>query len=289
MQIRLGLDGGGTGCRAQARLPDGRLTPVFTGGPANVYSDPDGAIEQIRTLAHRTLEAARALAPSMQTDRPQVRAVLGLAGASETDAAPQLQAALGFDSMKVLGDLEIALIGAFRSDDGIIAALGTGSAFARQVAGQMRRIGGYGFVLGDEGSGAWLGRAALARALHARDGLIAPGPLTDALWRDFGTLAAMLAFARGATPAQFAARAPLILDCAAQGCPVARGLLDDASADVARAIAALQPVGALLPVALVGGLGDALAGHLSAGGALPWPRHTPLGTPLEGALWLASH
>lgn len=288
MRICLGIDGGGSGCRARAQLADGRMTPEFSGGPANVYSDPETAVANIAALAGRTLDAARQMLGEGGAALP-VHAALGLAGASELGAAERLRAALGFACIEVTGDVEAALSGAFRDADGIIAAIGTGSVYGGQIGGRMQRRGGYGFILGDEGSGAWLGRKALQRSLHARDGLIAPGPLTERIWARHGSLAAMLEFTRGARPADYAALAPEVLTEARAGCPVARILLDEAGDWVCRAIASLQPAdGPALPVAFAGGLGGALADDLAARGRLQWRRVAPLGSPLDGALWRAT-
>ncbi|MFN3954359.1 MAG: BadF/BadG/BcrA/BcrD ATPase family protein [Pararhodobacter sp.] len=287
MRICLGIDGGGSGCRARAQLADGRVTADFSGGPANVYSDPDTAIANITTLARRTLKAACEMLGAEDTG-VTVSAALGLAGASELGAAPRLRAALGFAQIEVTGDVEAALSGAFHDKDGIIAAIGTGSVYGGQSGGQMRRRGGYGFILGDEGSGAWMGRAALQRTLQARDGLVAPGRLDETLWSHFGALAGMLEFTRAARPADYAALAPMVIEHANDGCPLARALLDEAGDWACRAIASLQPPGGpALPVAFAGGLGGVLADDLAARSRLPWPRVAPLGSPLDGALWRA--
>ena len=282
MQIYLGLDGGGTGCRARARLADGRMTAEHRGGSANVHTDPDGAIAVIRDLVAQTLAEARGLAGN----DADTFAVLGIAGAVETGAGPRIAAALDLPRVDVVGDVDLALSGAFEGEDGIIAALGTGSVFARQIGGQMRRLGGYGFQLGDEASGAWIAREAMRRTLHARDGLVPEGPVTAAFWAHFGDVGAMMIFARDARPAQFAALAPKVLDHATAGCPVADGILTDATDWVIRAVDRLQPEGRVLPVALMGGIGPVIAARLTARGRR-WPQVTPRGSILDGALWRA--
>ena len=282
MRIFLGLDGGGTGCRARARLADGRMTAVHRGGSANVHTNPGGAITVIRTLVAGTLEEARALAG----DAGEVHAVLGIAGAVETGAAPRIAGALNLPRIDVVGDVDLALSGAFEGDDGIIAAVGTGSVFARQLGGRMQRLGGYGFQLGDEASGAWIGRKAMRAALHARDSLAPEGPVTAALWEQFRSPGDMMIFARDAQPSDFAALAPMVIGHAEAGCPVAGGILDAAAAWVARVVSHLQPEGQILPVALMGGIGPAIAGRLGAEGRR-WPLVAPRGSNLDGALWRA--
>jgi len=285
MHIYLGLDGGGTGCRARARLADGRMTADHRGGPANVHSNPGGAISAITTLVAETLAEARKLAGEL-SEGHEVHAVLGIAGAVEIGAAPRIKGALNLPRVDVVGDVDLALSGAFHGSDGIIAALGTGSVFARQIGGRMQRLGGYGFQLGDEASGAWIASQAMRRAFHVRDGLEPGGPLADELWAHFGAPGAMMIFARDARPADFASFAPTVVKHAEAGCPVAMAVLEDATDWVVRAVGHLQPEGGVLPVALMGGIGPVIAARLNARGR-PWPQVTPRGSNLDGALWRA--
>ncbi len=132
--------------------------------------------------------------------------------------------------------------GALRDGDGIVAALGTGSVFARQVGGRMQQIGGWGLHLGDEGSGAWIGRAVLARALRALDGLAERTPLLQALMDEAGGPAGLVTLAAGARPADFARFAPRVID---SDDPAAVAVMAQAEADVAASVAVLQEGGAL--------------------------------------------
>lgn len=285
MRFFVGLDGGGTGCRAQAQLDSGQRTAVFQGGPANVFSDPEGATAQIGALLRQCCDAAQALAPSVGPDPAAV--VLGLAGASESGAEPMLRAALPYSHLHVLGDIDITLSGALQARDGIVVAIGTGSVMARQQAGTAQRLGGYGFLLGDEASGAWLGRRALSAALHTRDGLAPASLLSDLIWQRFRTVAGILDFVRHAHPADFAALAPLVLDHDSAGCPMACAILDDGCAYLQQAITVLQAGNARLPVAATGGLGPTLLDRLCAGPMPDLRRTAPLGGALDGALWRA--
>lgn len=285
MQIYIGLDGGGTGSRAQMALADGRRGTVFTAGSANVFSDPGTALTQITGLLARCVAEARDMDPAAQVDDPVV--VLGLAGASESSAATRVVDALPYAQVTVLGDIDIALRGAFQDRDGIVVAVGTGSVLARQTAGQMKRIGGYGFMLGDEAGGAWIGREALRRSLHAHDGFGHSGPTTAAIWAKFGSVAGMINFVGAARPADFAALAPMVLDHDRAGCPVAGAIMDAGGAYLLRAIRHLQAGAADVPVAATGGLGPIWLNRLRTGADLCVA--DPAGTALEGALWQARH
>lgn len=291
MRIFIGLDGGGTGCRAQAELADGRRTQVVTGGAANVSSDPEGALREIAGVLAQVLEQAQGLAQGLLPDGgagdPII--VLGLAGASESGAAQRLQHALPYPRVCVLGDIDISLKGAFGQEDGIVLAVGTGSVLACQRGGQMQRLGGYGLSLGDEGGGAWIGRAALRAALHARDGIGPDGPLVRAIWADFGALPDVISFAARARPADYAALAPLVVEHDRAHCPVAGAIMDRGCAYLLRAISHLQAGTYDIPVAPTGGLGPVLLDRIIAQGGAYLRRATPKGTALDGAIWQARH
>lgn len=283
--IFIGFDGGGTSCRAQAELPDGQRTPIITGGAANIVSNYDRALHEITTTLAQVMDHAHALNP----DAPNMpsRLVLGLAGASESDAAARLRAAFPFRDLSICGDIDISLSGAFEDEDGIVMAVGTGSVLARQLDGHMQRLGGYGLILGDEGSGAWIGRMALQRVLHARDGFGITGSLVTALNTRFPTLPELVTFAARAHPSDFAALAPLVLEHDRQHCPVAGSILDQGCAYLLRAIAHLQSGTRNLPVAPLGGLGATLLNRMIAQGNTHLRCVAPKGTALDGALWNA--
>ncbi len=289
MEVFIGLDGGGSGCRAQAMLADGRHGPVLHGGAANLVSDPDGARREVSALLERCAESARALDAAAAGDPAQV--VLGLAGAAEAEAGATgwLRAGLPFARVTVLGDVEIALRGAFEGGDGIVVAVGTGSVVASLRGGRVRRLGGHGFVLGDEGSGAWMGREALRRSLHAGDGLGPRGLLVDRVLARFGTPGAMIAFAAGARPAGFAALAPLVMEAEGAGCPVATAIVDEGCGWLSRAIMRLQTEAPDQAVAALGGLGPVLLARIQRRHGARIRAVAPRGTALDGALWLARH
>ena len=88
---------------------------------------------------------------------PQAIAVLGLAGANLGDVAQRLKRSLPFTHSYVTDDRETTLRGALAGPDGCLAAVGTGLFFCGQSAGVIQSIGGWGFTVSDDGSGARLG------------------------------------------------------------------------------------------------------------------------------------
>jgi len=248
---------------------------------------PGANLERVAALLERCHTQALALAGHEIASEPVF--VLGLAGATEAGAQPQVTAGLPYRNVIVRGDIDIAAKGAFPDGDGIVMAVGTGAVLARQSADGIVRVGGHGLLLGDEGSGAWIGRAALRRCLLAQDGLGENGPLTRLLWARFGRVGAIIRFAADARPADFAALAPVVLEQAQAHCPVACAILDAACAYFRGAIRQLQGGCTDLPVAATGGLGPILLERMiqQGGGALH--RAEPAGTALDGALWFARH
>lgn len=267
----LGLDGGGSGCRAVLADAQGVVLGRGTGGPANVNSDREGALAAI--------DAACAQAMG---DRPaaQVTAVLGLAGAEVSRAREWLTPRLAFAQVRVVQDAVTATAGALGSDDGIVAAIGTGSVFSRQIGGQVTVIGGRGPILGDEAGGAWLGRRLLARTLRAVDGVDPQTPLTQATLAKWGDVAGIIGFAATARAADFGAHLADLL--AMPDDPVAQDIMGDADAQITRYISALQPAEAL-PVVFTGGLGAIFQARLSD----RWQIAPAKGSSLDGALILA--
>lgn len=276
MTVFLGIDGGGTGCRAAICDAAGRILGEGASGPANVATDP------LATARH-VMEAVALALPSGVAAEGLV-AVLGLAGAnvgtdSEGHDTSGLAARLPFARCRIVTDAVTTVVGALGEADGVVAALGTGSVFARQLEGRIVQIGGWGLVLGDEASGAWIGRALLARSLRALDGLVADSALLHRTRARFGGASGVVAFARDATAQGLAQLAPEVVG---SDDPAALAIMDRAEAEVLSHVDALDPQGAL-PLVFAGGLGPAFACRLTG-------RHRvrpPLGTALDGALWMA--
>jgi len=271
MAFYLGIDGGGTGCRAAVCDAGGRILAEGRAGPANIASDPEGALANVLAATRAALPEGAALGT--------LHAVLGMAGANVAECATRLQASLPFASARVVTDATIAIKGALQNGDGVVAAIGTGSVFASQRGGVLHQIGGWGLVLGDEGSGAWIGRRALAETLRAVDGFGPMTPLAMALMDEMGGPDGIVACAQAARPADLAVLAPRLI---ASDDPIALSVMGQATGHVAAFIARLQgddPV----PVIYLGGLGATYADRLAG----RWRTATPLGSALDGALWLA--
>ncbi|CAN7205291.1 N-acetylglucosamine kinase [Mesorhizobium amorphae] len=281
MNFVLGIDGGGTSCRAALATAGGTVVGRAKSGAANIRTDLTGARTNIVEAARQAFIAA-GQDPELI---PQTPAILGLAGANVGTYRQQLEAILPFSQSRVETDAEIALEGAVGSGDGAMAILGTGTAYMARKNGTSRAIGGWGFQVGDQGSGARIGRDLLEQTLLAYDGIRPASPLTDAMLAVFrNNPEDVVEFTTNAKPGDFGGFAPKVFDHAARGDNVANWILDKAIADVEASLGALDLSGGA-PLCLLGGLAPLYAPRLSARyQALLKP---PLDDALGGAVQMA--
>ncbi|MGQ0564989.1 MAG: BadF/BadG/BcrA/BcrD ATPase family protein [Gemmobacter sp.] len=271
MTFYLGVDGGGSGCRTVLTDAAGGVLARAEGGPANINSAPETAIRNI-------LDVAGAVMAEAGVTPDQVAAGLGLAGGNVGTRKAAVLAALPFARARVESDGWTAARGALGQQDGVVAAFGTGSVFAVQQGGTITLAGGWGWVLGDEGGGAGIGRAVLAALLRAVDGL-PPGitPLGQRLLDRLGGPHGVVGFADAAGPADLARLAP---EVAAGGDPLAEMVLDRMQGDIHAMLRHLNP-GGTLPLVYLGGLGSLWRDRLGL------PFVPSRGNALDGALMLA--
>jgi glucosamine kinase len=255
----LGIDAGGTHCRARLVNETGRVLGSGRAGPANLTLGIGRAHRAIMTASAEAFAAAGLGRSAMR----HAHAGMGVAGIDDPRLAKEMaQRRFGFASVTLRSDAIAACLGAHGEADGGLLILGTGSQGVVRTGRQFRRIGGWGFMISDQGSAAVLGHAAVRQALLAHDGVIAASPFTRRLMRRFANdPKKMLPWARQATPSQWGEISPLVFGAAARGDAVASQLVAGAVADVGRMIDRMRELGARR-VALAGGLADAYAACL---------------------------
>ncbi len=271
--LLLGVDGGGTHTRAVVALPGGQVLGHAEAGASNqATTGADGARRAIG------LACADALAAAGARPSDVAGACLGLAGLdhpSDEAVFREVADALGLPVRPVLcNDSVIAWAGATGGAPGIAVIAGTGSvAYGRTGAGAGRRCGGWGGVLGDEGSAYRIAAQAVGRVLRGLDGRAAPSGLGPALARaaglgepgDLCLLARADRTVRAGLPVEavLGALAPVVTTAALRGDPDACAIVADAGRDLAD-----------LAVAIAGALGMAepavhgLGSVLLSGGAV---------------------
>jgi glucosamine kinase len=247
----LGMDGGGTTCRARLTDAAGRTLSEGSAGSANLTLGIDKAAPAIAAAADAALQAAGLTAQSLE----RVHAGLGLAGANVPEFARAVGAyPFGFGAVAVASDAVIACLGAHAGGDGAILILGTGSQGLALVDGHSTAIGGWGFALSDDASGAILGRSAVRAALLSIDGMAPATPLTRSIMSHFGNDPAQaVVWGKGATPRDYGRFTPEIFAGAAAGDAVALAIVREGVASVGLMLDQLLHLGARR-IALMGGL-----------------------------------
>lgn len=263
-----GVDAGGSRTRAVVAGAD--LVPRGRGaaGPANASTTP------MPRVADHIAEAIDDALASAGATRGDLRGIsCGVAGVEGPGARsrllPVLESHFGEGRVRIASDMRIALAGALSGpvdSAGVVLIAGTGAvAFGRNQDGLEERAGGWGPLIGDEGSGYEIGRRALSAIVRAVDGR---GPRTlmrESLFAEDGTrspgeLIAKLYHA-GTAPADVAAYFPLALEAAKRGDPVALAILKDAGRELGlAAVTVLRKLGLAqgsVEVATVGGVFNA--------------------------------
>lgn len=278
----LGIDAGGTSCRARLAHPSGAVIGQGTSGPANTGLGLEALVDTLLTATREAFAAARL--PFEETARTS--AGIGIAGLSRSGARAWLEdAPWPFARIAFASDAAIANLGAHGGEDGATLILGTGSVALLSVRGQTRTIGGYGFPISDEGSGAALGLSGMRHALRALDGRTVKTPLSAAITERFDhDPVRAIAWMDEAAPRDYAAFAPLVMDYAEANDAIARSIVENAAGHIERFIETIFEAGAPR-CALAGGLAPRMR---------PWLRERtlrrlsePRGDALDGALRLA--
>lgn len=283
------VDGGASRCRLAAFDARGARTAEvvldahasLSLGEAEAWANLRAGLARLAATLERRIEGAPSEA-AQGGARPSgwLPAVLalGLAGALREERRARLLDLIGADHARavaagrvsparprchVVTDGHAQLVGATGGEPGICLAVGTGSVVHwRARDGRFGMAGGWGFPVGDEGSGAWLGLRLLQRHLWHRDGERSASPLMDALAARVGdAVSALQGWTTTARSSAFATLAPLIVDAAENGDALALSLLDEGAGHLARLIA-LAPRD--LPIVLAGGLGEVYRPRLVA-------------------------
>jgi N-acetylglucosamine kinase-like BadF-type ATPase len=294
----IGIDAGGTKTVCLLADEEGQIVSRARGEGANLQAAGELQVEKI---LHKVMDDAidgRAIAPAA--------ICLGIAGVDRPNDAATVRSIMkriGFNSrVLIVNDALIALETGLPGQSGVVIISGTGSiAYGRNAAGEAARAGGWGYVLGDEGSGYWIGRAALRAVLRAADQRGPATMLTPMLLEHFNVTQPQLllheVYHQQLKPAEIGALAQCVHAAFLQG--------DSASIGILRG-AAEELEGGALSVARRLGLTYESFGFILSGGifrAVPWleqelTRRLPLSTPrslvkrldrepAEGAVMLA--
>lgn len=280
----VGIDAGGTQCRARLTDNQGNVLAHSITGSANIFSDFRGAIAAALSAVENCFNIAELPADSHQ----KTSAAFGFAGANVTRIRQQaLDWPMPFLQRHIASDVEIACLGAHAGGPGAVLIVGTGSQGTAYDGQHFHSIGGWGFALSDGGSGAQLGRSALRLALRCHEGLSAPSPLTDNIMAHFDNSPEnMLQWTLSATPAQWGTFSPCVFEHAARQDSNALALVYRLAADIGQHLSFLVN-SSQAKVCLMGGIARPVTPYLSP--TLQQQLVAPQGDALQGALLLAAH
>jgi glucosamine kinase len=301
----LGVDGGGTNCRI--RLADENLQTLaeVKNGRSNLQID--SGEPAFKAISDGTRDVFSAAGISF-AEAANTYACFGMAGGRMDSARANFAARpWPFAGVKVYDDIDIAHAGALGGGEGGVIIVGTGSAAMSIVDGQRYQAGGWGFQIGDQMSGAILGRELARYSVEAEDGLVEASPLTKAVIASLGgdNQAAMTwSFATdmglriisrdgtegcddaliGRAPAEFGRLMPLFFDYYEKGDPVASKMMDIELGYIDTYVRWFKSHNARV-LAVVGGFGERLFPILQQhyGNFIALPKFEPL----HGAVILA--
>jgi glucosamine kinase len=246
----LGVDGGGT--KTIARLENLHTGEQWlaTGGSASLTNDFDLALQHCNALVAD-------LCAQANCSRAEITAVFGLAGAGNKEKSAEFKQSIvaDFKDVNVYTDAKTSLYGANEGNPVVVVSLGTGSVGAVLTPdGKEIQIGGWGFNVGDEGSGAKMGVLAIRSVLleiedlGSVDGILAQA-IVSKLGGDQNNV---LAWSTSAKPSDFASLTPLVFE-QYDKCCVARNILMEHVGHVENLIDKTRS-NTNLPVVLLGGL-----------------------------------
>jgi glucosamine kinase len=297
--LALGGDLGGTSTRILVVGPDGHEYGRSVTGGGNPTTDPAGAAAALG-------DALRTALAGVDPAQVQV-SVLGVAGGSalRTPAVAthfgRVWAAAGLTcDPGYVPDLEVAFAGGTPAPDGAVLVAGTGAAAGSVVDRRLTRTAdGHGWLLGDDGSGFWLGREAVRATLRTLDAGTPPGPLVEGVLRELdadrpgrdGQHDRVIQVVNSRPGVQLSALAPLVTAAYRAGDPQAQSIVERAAAALVATLALIRDPAESTPIVLAGSLaGDGspvgvelrtLLAARFAGAVLP------ARTGVGGAAWLA--
>jgi N-acetylmuramic acid 6-phosphate etherase len=265
--LLIGIDGGGSKTLALLADAHGAILGRGYGGCANYQSVGFPAAAQALSDA-----IAAAFADAGVPVQPVAALCMGIAGSDrpEDQVLYMDWAATAWPGVpvSVVNDAQLVLAAGTPEGAGVALIAGTGSiVYGQAPDGRLARAGGWGHVMGDEGSGYAVGQAALQAVMRAFDGRERSTGLTEAVLRYWGLGAPSdlvgQVYRTGMGPAEVASLAPLVHAAAEQGDAVALDILAEAGRELALAVTAV-----IEQLRIAGAVACGLAGGLIVNGPL---------------------
>ena len=256
----VGVDGGGTSCRARICDNSDRLLGEAKTGSANILLGVEVAMASIQDA----ITNAAAQAGLSHVHYSHMRVGLALAGAEQKEAWYAFkQLSHPYASMTLNTDAYGACLGAWAGKDGAILIAGTGSCGILIADGQQRVFGGREFPISDQGGGAMMGLNLIQQVLLGTEGIVSFTPLAQAVMQTFShDVDQVVSWSKTARPCDYGQFSPLVFEYAAKNDTLAIQVLKQTAAEVEMLLSALFRAGAK-QVALMGSIGEHIVPWLS--------------------------
>jgi len=254
-QLFLGIDGGGTKCKAIVMTSNNIIIGTGISGPGNPVYGIEQAMNSITESANLALKDAGL----DNINLSDLIAGVGLAGVNLPTLFEEMSIWKNpFKKMHLTTDLLIACLGAHQGSDGAVIVTGTGSCGFSYVEEQAVILGAHGFPQGDKGSGAWFGLEVVKHVLLSLDGIIAPSSMNEEVLKYLKVSSSVeLVEATAGQPATFYAQlANIVFTAANSGDDIALKLVNEGAkyiSNVARLLLQTNPprmslIGGLTPI-----------------------------------------
>lgn len=278
----VGIDGGGTSCRARIRDAQGFFIGEAKCSSANILLGVEVAM---KSILNATTQAALQGGLSVN-DFERFHIGLALAGGEQYSAWQEfMRLSHPFASLTLNTDAYGACLGAHNGDDGAIMIAGTGSCGIYLCNGQQYVVGGREFPISDQGSGAVMGLHLIQKTILSEDDIEPKTALTSHVMAHFGDdVDRIVEWSKRALPRDYAQFSPVIFELAEQGDVLAISLLKQTAADIEMFLVAMNKKGAHR-ICLMGGIAERIKMWL------PPPVQNwivdPKADAMEGALMMA--
>ena len=255
LSLMMAIDGGGSGCRATLIDKDGNIIGKAKSGQANIATDWNRAYQNINNVIALAITNS-----SLPIERvPNMVVALAVAGAERAHYVDRLRMKLNYSRVVIHSDCAATIQGALQGENGIVASIGTGSFFVSQVNGAQTRVGGWGFWLSDQCSGALLGQSLLRNAVAAYDGLLQTSPLIESILAEFNyCISDLVTFSLKASPKDYAEFVPQLVKALEANDPTASFIMKNATDTLCKILDRLDAF-AIQKICLMGGLGSTYA------------------------------
>ncbi|MGG3470437.1 BadF/BadG/BcrA/BcrD ATPase family protein [Neobacillus pocheonensis] len=234
MTYMIGIDGGGTKTKATSfDLTTGKTLFSVQTGPANFSVQYQGSIDQVRKSIQLCIEQMGGIQPE--------RILLGASGAHSKEFCQQIKVHLVETlncKLTVIDDAQLAHTALLKGKDGILVIAGTGSIALGRYNGEEWRTGGWGYLLGDEGSGYWISKKALQFVMFQLEIKNNNDVLTQAILNSIEgqSMSDIKSFVYSASKQEMAKISELVYDAAQKNCEPAISILREAGEKLAQLV-----------------------------------------------------